>query len=500
MNRIKKVLVANRGEIAVRILDCAREIGIPVATVYSEADKDSLHTFLADEAICIGPPPPLESYLNMDRIIEAARKVGANAIHPGYGFLSENPEFAKRCEEEGIIFIGPPSSAIALMGDKLRSRQVMEEAGVPIIPGTTGRALSIEETYREALKIGLPIVVKAAGGGGGKGMRFVCNEEEILPAIESAMRESEKAFGDSRVYIEKFIERPRHIEFQVLVDEMGNAIHLFERECSIQRRHQKIIEETPSTALTPHLRKKMGEFAIRVALAAGYRNAGTVEFLLDEKKNFYFLEMNTRIQVEHPITEMTTGIDIVKWQFMIADGVPIPWNQNEIVKRGHSIECRIYAEDPENNFAPSPGRILLHKEPAGPGIRNDTGIRAGMTITPYYDPILSKVVVYSEDRMDAIRKMKLALSDYSILGIKTQINFLKEVITHTDFIEGRIDTNFIERNFSNYSEGGGIEEKIATLASAIFLFREKEVLPSTGRVDEPLYKELGEWELLKGRR
>ncbi|MEW6456850.1 MAG: acetyl-CoA carboxylase biotin carboxylase subunit [Acidobacteriota bacterium] len=450
MGIIKKILIANRGEIAVRVIRACGELSIKSVAIFSEVDKSSLHVQMADEAILIGPPSPLESYLNIEKIIETAKKAGCNAIHPGYGFLAENYNFVKRCEEERIIFIGPNSKAMKLVGSKLESRNTMKKAGIPIIPGMNQTGKSMENFKKFAQKIGYPVLIKASGGGGGKGMKIVKREQELIPNIESAIRESKSAFGDESVYLEKYIEEPRHVEFQVLADNFGNAIHLYERECSIQRRYQKLIEETPSTALDDELRTKMGEIAIKVIKVSGYTNAGTVEFLLDKNKNFYFLEVNARIQVEHPVTELVTGIDLVKQQIMIANNEKISIKQEDISQKGHSIECRIYAEDPENNFTPSPGKILYLKEPAGPGIRVDSGIYSGYEVSPYYDPILSKLIVLGENRNSTIERMKNALSEYIVFGIKTTIPFLYDVIQHKDFIHGETYTNFIDKNMKEW--------------------------------------------------
>ncbi|RME50822.1 MAG: acetyl-CoA carboxylase biotin carboxylase subunit, partial [Deltaproteobacteria bacterium] len=424
----EKVLVANRGEIAVRVIRALRELGVSSVAVHSEADAGALHVQLADEAVSIGPPPPRESYLAIETILEAARKTGAEAIHPGYGFLAENADFAQACHDAGITFIGPSPDAIRLMGNKVEARQTLQAAGIPLVPGTEGKAHDVAAITAEAEKMRYPLLVKAAAGGGGKGMRIVARPEELERAITAAMREAEAAFGDRSVYVERYIENPRHIEFQILADAHGHTIHLFERECSIQRRHQKIVEETPSTALTPELRERMGAAAVAVARAVGYVNAGTVEFLLDPEGTFYFLEMNTRIQVEHPITEMTTGVDLVAWQIRIAAGGALTLRQEDLAQRGHAIECRIYAEDPEKGFLPAPGPILALHEPAGPGVRNDSGIYAGDRVTGFYDPILAKLIVWGADREAARQRMILALRDYVILGIPTTIGFLADLL------------------------------------------------------------------------
>lgn len=465
---LKKILVANRGEIAVRILRACREMSISTVAVFSEADRKSLHIQMADEALSIGPAPAIESYLNMDKIIETAHQTGAEAIHPGYGFLAENAEFARRCEKEKIVFIGPNSKALELVGDKVRSRQTMEKAGVPIIPGMRSIPENLSEYEVEAQKIGYPLMIKASAGGGGKGMRIVWSSKELKPFLEACMREAKSAFGDESVYLEKYIEEPRHVEFQALADNYGNVVHLFERECSIQRRHQKIVEETPSQALDSELRAKMGKTAIKVMKVSGYNNAGTVEFLLDKNKNFYFLEVNARLQVEHPVTELTSGVDLVFQQISIASGEKLSFKQEEIKPKGHSIECRIYAEDPVYNFLPSSGRVLFLKEPQGPGVRHDCGIYSGCDVPIYYDPILAKLIVWAENRELACQRMVNALDDYVILGIKTTVDFLKEVISHPQFRAGVTTTDFINKYFDKWEGKGKTEEdlKLALLASA----------------------------------
>jgi acetyl-CoA carboxylase biotin carboxylase subunit len=449
---IKKILIANRGEIAVRIINACREMSIPAVAIYSTVDRNSLHVQKADEAYPIGDPPPLESYLNIDKVIQVAKDSGADAIHPGYGFLAENPDFSARCEKEGIIFIGPNSKALRLVGDKVASRKTMTEAKIPIIPGMMRSGKETKGFKEAAEKIGYPVMIKASAGGGGKGMRVIHSPEELEKGIEAGMREAKSAFGDESVYLEKYIEEPRHVEFQVLADNFGNVIHLCERECSIQRRHQKIVEETPSCALDEELRARMGEVARKVIKVSGYNNAGTVEFLLDKNKNFYFLEVNARLQVEHPITELVTGVDLVKQQIRIASGEKLSLTQDDIKQRGHAIECRIYAEDPENNFFPSSGKILFMKEPAGPGIRHDCGIYSGSEVSVYYDPILSKVITWGENREDARQRMIIALSDYTVLGIKTCIEFLSSIMQHPEFVAGNTQTNFIDKNMSEWKE------------------------------------------------
>jgi acetyl-CoA carboxylase biotin carboxylase subunit len=462
----KKILIANRGEIAVRVIKACRELGITSVAVYSEADRTSLHVQAADEAVPIGPPPASDSYLNMDLIVAAARKTGAEAIHPGYGFLAENPEFARRLEQEGIVFVGPNSRALALVGDKIRARQTMDKAGIRIIPGMKSLAGSDAEYAAEARRIGYPVMIKASAGGGGKGMRIVSDEAGLGPSLEAGKREAKSAFGDDSVYLEKYIEEPRHVEFQALADNYGHVIHLFERECSIQRRHQKIVEETPSTALDPALRQKMGQTAKKVLRVSGYNNAGTVEFLLDKKRNFYFLEVNARLQVEHPVTELTTGVDLVHQQLRIAAGEALSPKQEDVKQRGHAIECRIYAEDPANNFLPSSGKILFLKEPKGPGIRHDGGVYGGWEVPIYYDPILAKLIAWAETREMACARLLSALNDYVILGIRTSIPFLKEVISHPRFREGATTTSFIKDNLENWQEKP-ISERIETLALAV---------------------------------
>jgi acetyl-CoA carboxylase biotin carboxylase subunit len=464
----KKILIANRGEIAVRIIKACREMGVATVAVFSEADRNSLHVISADEALNIGPAPAIESYLDIGRIIEAAKATGAEAIHPGYGFLAENAGFVKRCEHEGIVFIGPNSKAMKLVGDKVRSRQTMEKAGIPIIPGMKSIPSAVEAYEREAQRIGYPVMIKASAGGGGKGMRIVRSKKELRAAIEAGQRESKSAFGDESVYLEKYIEEPRHVEFQILADNHGHAVHLFERECSIQRRHQKIVEESPSQALDPELRAKMGETAKKVIQVSGYNNAGTVEFLLDKNKNFYFLEVNARLQVEHPVTEFITGIDLVHQQIAIAAGRKLTLTQDELKQTGHAIECRIYAENPFNNFLPSAGKVHFLNEPGGPGVRHDCGIYSGCDVPIYYDPILAKLIVWAENREMCCQRMLKALDDYVILGIQTTINFLKDVIAHPQFQAGETTTHFIEKYFAQW-EGKEKTEKsrmIAALASA----------------------------------
>lgn len=442
---IKKVLIANRGEIAVRIIRACREMGIETVAVYSEADKEALHTQLADEAVCIGPAPSSESYLSMDKILSATIITGADAIHPGFGFLSENSRFAELCEKCNITFIGPKAEVIEKLGNKSEARNTMVSAGVPVIPGTTEPVYDEEKGAEEAAKIGYPVIVKAALGGGGKGMRTAKTPEEFASAFRTAQKEAKAAFGDDTMYIEHFVERPRHIEFQILADKYGNVIHLGERDCSVQRNHQKLIEESPSPALDADLRKRMGEAAVKAAKAAKYENAGTIEFLLEKTGNFYFMEMNTRIQVEHPVTEWVTGIDLVKEQIRIASGRELKIRQEDVKITGHAIECRINAENPEKNFRPSPGTITDIYLPGGKGVRIDSAIYSGYTVPPYYDSMLAKLIVHAKTRNEAINKMKSALGEVIIEGIDTNVDYQYELIGHPDYQSGNIDIEFIER-------------------------------------------------------
>lgn len=441
---IRKLLIANRGEIAVRIIRACREMGIEAVAVYSEADKESLHTQLADEAICIGPGPSVKSYLNMESIISAAIVSGADAIHPGFGFLSENARFAQICEQCGITFVGPPSQVIQNLGNKQIARNTMEAAGVPVIPGTTKAILDVETGAREASRIGYPVIIKAALGGGGKGMRTAFSPEDFELAFLTAQKESQIAFGDGTMYIEHFVEHPRHIEFQILADSHGNVVHLGERDCSIQRNHQKMIEESPSMAVSEELRKEMGIAAVKAAKAAHYVNAGTIEFLLEKTGKFYFMEMNTRIQVEHPVTEWVTGLDLVKEQLRIASGETLPFFQEDIHIQGHAIECRINAENPWKNFRPSPGTITDLHLPGGQGIRVDTGIYSGYQIPPYYDSMLAKLIVHGNNREEAIAKMKSALGEMIIQGVDTNVDYQFEIMNDPDYRKGVFDIGFLE--------------------------------------------------------
>ncbi|PRY88454.1 acetyl-CoA carboxylase biotin carboxylase subunit [Mongoliibacter ruber] len=448
MSKIKKLLVANRGEIALRIMKTAKQMGITTVAVYSEADRNSLHVKFADEAVLLGPPPSNQSYLLSDKIIDACKKLQVDAIHPGYGFLSENAGFAKKVSDAGIIFVGPSPEAIEVMGSKLAAKNAVSKYGIPMVPGTDEAITDIPAAKVKALEIGYPILIKASAGGGGKGMRIVASEEEFEEQMQRAISEAESAFGDGAVFIEKYITSPRHIEIQVIGDQQGNVVYLFERECSVQRRHQKVIEEAPSAVVSPEMRKAMGEAAVKVAKACDYYGAGTVEFIVDEKLNFYFLEMNTRLQVEHPVTEMITGKDLVKEQIHVAEGHSLPFSQDDLSINGHSIEVRVYAEDPRNNFLPDIGNLKTYIRPQGPGIRVDDGFEQGMDIPIYYDPMISKLIVHDENREKAIQKMVSAIDDYQITGIETTLSFCRFVLEHEAFISGDFDTKFVEKYFS----------------------------------------------------
>ena len=451
----RKILIANRGEIALRVIRACREMGIATVAVYSEADRESLHVRFADEDVCIGPAPARESYLNIPRIIAAAEITGAEAIHPGYGFLAENAEFAEICERMEIAFIGPTAEQIRLMGDKAVARRNMAAAGVPTVPGSPGAVPDVDAALAIAHEIGFPVLIKAAAGGGGKGMRVAPDESNFMAMFTMAQNEAAAAFGDASVYLEKYLGRPRHIEIQLLGDQHGHTIHLGERECSIQRRHQKLIEESPSVALSPALRRKMGEAAVRGAASIGYHSAGTIEFLLDEDGHFYFMEMNTRIQVEHPVTELVTGIDLVKEQIRIAAGEPIGSTQHEVEMRGHALECRINAEDPTRNFAPSPGVISIFHPPGGPGVRLDTHVYAGYRVPAQYDSLVAKLIVHAHTRDEALARMRLALDSFIIEGIHTTIPFLRELLDNPAFIAGDIDTKFVDRLMTEREEQQG---------------------------------------------
>ncbi|MBI5030200.1 MAG: acetyl-CoA carboxylase biotin carboxylase subunit [Chloroflexi bacterium] len=479
-----KILIANRGEIAVRIMRACREMNIQTVAIYSEADKDARHVKMADEALRVGPAPASESYLSIECVIDTARKSGAQAIHPGYGFLSENPTFAQAVQDAGIIFIGPSAQAIRAMGDKAEARARMQARGVPIVPGFQD-ANDDAALVRAADKIGYPVLVKAAAGGGGKAMHVVESPDDLLDALAAAHREAQNAFGDARLFLEKYIRNARHIEFQILADTHGRTLHLFERECSIQRRHQKIIEETPSPLLDAALRAKMGAAAVEAARAVGYVNAGTIEFIVDPDtatlrpgsgQGFYFLEMNTRLQVEHPITEMVTGLDLVQWQIRIAAGESLPFDQEMLTQRGHAIECRVYAEDASNQFLPSIGTLLRVIEPQAPGIRVDSGVETGDEITVHYDPMIAKVIAYAETRDAAIRKMQAALHDYVLLGVTTNTEFLQDVLRHPEFSDGKATTRFIEQHFPTWKPEN---QNVASVLVAAALAESSGVSPAT---------------------
>ncbi|HET9314226.1 MAG TPA: acetyl-CoA carboxylase biotin carboxylase subunit [Vicinamibacteria bacterium] len=472
MRRFKKILVANRGEIAVRVMRACRELGIPSVAVYSEADRKALHVRVADEACAIGPAPSRESYLRVDRVLEAAARTGADAIHPGYGFLAENAAFARACEDAGIAFIGPTSESIERMGEKTSARRLAVEAGVPVVPGTL-EPVSGAAIAREAERIGFPLMLKAAAGGGGKGLRLVSGPGELGAAVERAQGEARSAFGDDRVYLERAIVKARHIEIQVLGDHHGNAVHLFERECSIQRRHQKVVEESPSPLLTEDLRARMGALAVALVKRIGYRNAGTLEFLLGEEREPYFLEMNTRIQVEHPVTEMVTGRDLVQLQIRIAQGEPLPFAQEDLQQRGHAIECRIYAEDPDRGFLPSPGVLLAVRAPGGPGLREDSGVYEGFEVPVHYDSMLSKLIAHGATRAQAIERMRRALAEYKILGVRTSLPFLDRVMRHPDFVAGDFDTSFVARLAAEPADAEEGPWRIAVAAAAIRRFEDR---------------------------
>ena len=473
-----KVLVANRGEIAVRIIRACRELGIDTVAVFSEADRRGLHVRFADEAYLLGPAPSRESYLRADKIMDIARKANVDAIHPGYGFLAERESFSAMCEEAGIAFIGPKPSSIAAMGDKAEARATVIKAGVPVVPGTEDVGnLTDDELLAKAPEIGFPLLIKATAGGGGKGMREVTSLEEMPTLLASARREAESAFGDGNVYLEKLIIDARHIEIQILADKHGNVIHLGERECSLQRRHQKLLEEALSSALDDELRAKMGALAVKAAKSVDYVNAGTIEFLLDKNKNFYFLEMNTRLQVEHPVTEMVTGIDIVKEQLRIARGRPLSYTQDEVQFNGHAIECRVNAEDPYNNFMPSTGRITHSLLPTGPGVRVDTGVYPGFEITPFYDPMIAKLIVWGETRAQAILRMRRALEEYRIIGVRTNIPFHQTMMDSHRFMGGQYDTRFVEERFSmeDAAENRQDFSEVAALLATLVEHHETEV-------------------------
>jgi len=479
----KKILIANRGEIAVRVIRACRELGIKSVAVFSDVDRASLHVRKADEAYHIGPAAAAESYLNVRKILDVAKRSRADAIHPGYGFLSENSKFSQACVDAGVKFIGPTAASMDMMGSKTRARQHMEQAGVPFVPGTSRGLESVIEAEEIAAKIGYPVMLKAAAGGGGKGMRLVGSPAELRSALEGARSEAQRSFGDSEVYVEKYIVNPRHIEMQVLADEHGNCVWLGERECSIQRRHQKVLEEAPSPLVDAEMRRRMGEIAVRVAKAAHYTNAGTVEFLSDQEKNFYFLEMNTRLQVEHPVTELITGLDLVHLQIRIAAGERLPFTQDDVHIRGHAMECRIYAEDPDNNYFPSPGKITLLLAPSGPGIRRDIGMYEGWSVPIDYDPLLAKLIGYGTDRQQTIGRLVRALNEYFVGGIKTNISLFRRILNDADFQAAKLDTGFLDRLLARGSDDkktNAETEEIAAIAAGLFAVLEPAMGPGNG--------------------
>jgi len=465
---MKKILIANRGEIALRVMRSAKEMGIQTVAIYSEADRNAPFVRYADEAVCVGPPPSAQSYLQGDKIIAICKDLGVDAIHPGYGFLSENAEFVRKVVKAGITFVGPSADAMDMMGDKLSAKATAKTYNVPMIPGSEGAISDLAEATKLAKEIGFPLLIKASAGGGGKGMRLVEKESEVEEQMKLAISEAISAFGNGAVFIERYASKPRHIEIQVLADNHGNCVYLFERECSIQRRHQKVIEEAPSAVLTPELRKAMGECAVNVAKACNYSGAGTVEFLLDADMNFYFLEMNTRLQVEHPVTEMITGLDLVKEQIKVARGEKLSFTQNNLKINGHSIEVRVCAEDPANNFLPDIGRLTTYRTPTGPGVRVDDSFEEGMDIPIFYDPMIAKLIVHGKDRTEAIEKMLRAIQDYEITGVETTLNFCSFVLKHEAFVSGKFDTGFIKDHFSPemLNKSNSKEEEVAAIFGA----------------------------------
>ncbi len=488
----RKILIANRGEIAVRIIRACREMAIPSTAVYSIADRAALHVRLADEAYSIGAAPSRESYLRIDKLIDVARRVGCDAVHPGYGFLAENPAFAQACAENKITFIGPSPQAMESLGSKTAARQLAARAGVPMVPGVKNPIERVEDAQRIARELGYPVLIKAVAGGGGKGMRLVGKQDELPAAWRDASSEALHAFGDARVYLERYLERPRHIEIQIFGDAYGHMVHLGERECSVQRRHQKVIEESPSPVVTPELRRAMGEAAVRLAREAGYTNAGTVEFLVDAARNFYFLEVNTRLQVEHPVTEMVTGFDLVKLQIRTAAGEALPFAQEDVTLSGHAIECRLYAEDPDNNFFPSPGKILSRNIPTGPGVRLDEGVYEGFTVPTEYDPLLGKLIAWGRDRAESIARLQRALAEYSITGIKTNATLFRDILSDPEFIRGEIFTHWLDErlphlraNRENSSRRDPAAEDAAILAALLHHFETNGAKNSAAVFSEP---------------
>ena len=496
-----KVLIANRGEIAVRVIRACREMGYPTVAVYSDADRTALHVLYADQAMPIGPAPSRESYLRIDRIIEAAKKSGAEAVHPGYGFLAENADFAQACIDAGLIFVGPSPDSIRAMGSKTESRQRMKAAGVPIVPGLEKPVEDPKELITFAESAGFPIMLKASAGGGGKGMRRIDSMDQLLPAFERVSSEALSFFGDGSVYAEKLIDRPRHIEVQVLGDQHGNVIHLLERECTLQRRHQKVVEECPSPVVDAELRARLGEMAVRAAKAVNYYSAGTIECLMGPDREFYFLEMNTRLQVEHPVTELVTGVDLVKQQLLIAQGAELSIRQQDVRPVGHAIECRVYAEDPFRNFAPSPGQIRYLILPQGPGVRNDNGVYTGFHVPIHYDPMLSKLITFGADREEAIVRMKRALAEYRVEGIETSVPFYSAIMDDEEFRNAEFDTGYIERFLARTNFAASLSderEEAALLAAAIFAFEESQSIRLPEEKDSQ-WKRSGRLEAMRGR-
>lgn len=484
MKQIKKILVANRGEIALRVMRSAREMGIQTVAIYSEADRQALHVRYADEAVCIGAPPSSQSYLQADKIIQVAQQLGVDAIHPGYGFLSENADFSRKTTEAGLIFIGPSPASIATMGSKLEAKAAVAHYDIPMVPGTPEAITDIPAAKARAQEIGYPILIKASAGGGGKGMRIVEEEAAFEDQMDRAISEAKSAFGDGAVFIEKFITSPKHIEIQILGDQHGHILYLFERECSIQRRHQKVIEEAPSPVVSPEMRQAMGEAAVKVAKACDYYGAGTVEFIVDEKLDFYFLEMNTRLQVEHPVTELITGIDLVKEQIKIAEGQALAIAQEDLEIKGHAIEVRVYAEDPKNNFLPDIGKLQTYVRPQGPGVRLDDGFEQGMDIPIYYDPMIAKLTTYGNDRQEAIERMKRAIREYQITGITTTLEFCLFVMNHEAFISGKFDTNFVKNHFTPEKllpKDQKADMEIAAVLAEMIYQEEKNKLPQASQ-------------------
>ncbi len=496
MDAMKRVLIANRGEIAVRVIRACREAGLSPVAVYSDADRDALHVALADAAYFLGPGAAAESYLCQEKVIAAARQAGADAVHPGYGFLSENTDFAQACLDAGLTWIGPPPDVIRTLGDKGEAKRLMASAGVPVVPGYNGEDQSDARLGQEAQQVGVPLLIKAAAGGGGRGMRVVRELGEFFPLLTEARREAEAAFGDGRVLLEKLIERPHHVEFQIFGYAQGNVVHLFERECSIQRRHQKIIEESPSPILTPRLRERMAAAAVEAGRAAGYVGAGTVEFLVSDEE-FYFLEVNTRLQVEHPVTEMVTGLDLVQWQFQVADGEALPLRQEEVTARGHALEARIYAEDPANGFLPSLGRLAQWLTPSGPGVRVDSGIERGSEVSPFYDPMLAKLIVQGATRAEAVARMERALRTFAVLGVQTNIAYLLAIVRHPQFRAGETTTGFLTEHFAHWRAPSVPPNDVLLALAAEAMTREERRPAATHPMDADRYSP---WRESKGWR